>query len=77
MIREALDREASQNNPVDLENPASSSGKITGGPCPFVELGITQFTPSEQHTVACLDTIIFYKSRNIVVNIQLNIINYN
>ena len=51
---------------MDPEPPASSGGTITGGHIPVGELRITPFTPSKQHMVSHLDTIIFYKSRNTI-----------
>ena len=60
-IREYLDQEAAQNDLVDPEPLASSSGTITNNHIPFVELGLTPFTPSKKHIEDRLDTIIFDK----------------
>ena len=59
-------REASKNYPVDSEPLASSGGTITGDHTPFVVIGLTPFTPSNQHIVDRLNTIGFYKTRNTI-----------
>ena len=51
---------------MDQDPPASSSGTMTNIHIPFGELGLTPFTPSKQHIVARLDTIIFDKSRKTI-----------
>ena len=51
-LREELDREINQN---DLVYPPATSGGH-----------ITPFTPSKKHTVACLDTIFFYRTRKTI-----------
>ena len=40
---------------------------MTDGHIPFGEIRITPFTPSKQHIVAHLDTIIFDKTRNTIM----------
>ena len=37
-----------------------------GGHIPFTELGLTLFTPSKQHIVACLDTIFYDKTKKTI-----------
>ena len=61
---EESDHEEFQKNPIDP--PASSGSTITGGHIPFVELVVTPFTPSKQHTFACLDTIFYDKTRKTI-----------
>ena len=60
-MRESLDKNASQNEPMDLDPPSSISETIISGHIPFGELGLTPFTSSKQHIVSHLDTIIFDK----------------
>ena len=50
-----------------MDPPASSSGMITGGHVPLVELGLVPFTTSKHHAVACLDTIFFDKYKKDIV----------
>ena len=66
-IRESLDKEAAQNELMDLDPLGSTSETMTDGHIPFGELWITPFTPLNKHTMAHLDTIIFDKSRNTIM----------
>ena len=63
--RESLEKNTTQDNPVD--HLASSNDTIIGGHIPLFELGLVPLTPSEHHTVACLDIIFFDKSRKTIV----------
>ena len=75
-IMEALDKEAAQNEPMDLDPPGSTSETMTSGHIPFGEVGLTPFTPSKKHTMSHLDTIIFDKSRNIIIRRSDKILNH-
>ena len=66
-IMESLDKEAAQNELMDLDPLGSTSEIMTGGHIPFGELSLTPFTPSKKHIMAHLDTIIFEKKRNIIM----------
>ena len=60
-----MDEDTTQDNPVD--HLASSNDTIIGGHIPLFELGLVPLTPSEHHTVACLDIIFFDKSMKTIV----------
>ena len=59
-----MDQEEVQNDPIDP--PTSLCGTIIVGHVPIAELGIIPFTPSKHHTIACLDTIFFYKAKKTI-----------
>ena len=68
--KEDQDRENQEQNTAqdNLKNFPSNSGDIlTGGHLPIVELGLVPFTPSKQHTVACMDKVFFDPKRKTIV----------
>ena len=58
-----MDQDFTQDNPMDP--PAFDM--ITVGHIPLAKLGLVPFTPSNHHTVACLDTIFFDKASKTIV----------
>ena len=52
---------------MDLDPPSTIGEVLTGGHITFEALRVTPFTPSKKHTMAHLDTIIFYKTTNTIM----------
>ena len=67
-----MDKEATYNEPtipknMDLNPLGTTSETLTSGHIPFEELRLTLFTPSKKHTVDCLETIIFHKTKKTIM----------